>query len=97
MFQLLPHCFCYSTSDFGRSSLLATDSRGRDTNPFEEPEAFPDSNMSVDDMRRQQQQIIAGISHSLPQLFIGVCYQCVSFRVLGDIPAEDLSRILRDL
>ena len=42
-----------------RSSLLATDPRGRDTNPFDEPE--PDSNVSIDDMRRQQQQIIAGI------------------------------------
>ena len=42
-----------------RSSLLATDPRGRDTNPFDEPE--PDNNVSIDDMRRQQQQIIAGI------------------------------------
>ncbi|RMX59228.1 hypothetical protein pdam_00005728, partial [Pocillopora damicornis] len=46
-------------SDYGRSSLLATDLRGRDTNPFDEPE--PDSNVSIDDMRRQQQQIIADI------------------------------------
>ncbi|XP_020621228.1 syntaxin-8-like [Orbicella faveolata] len=55
-------------SDFGRSSLLATDPRGRDTNPFDEPEAFPDSNMSVDDMRRQQQQIIAEQDQGLEAL-----------------------------
>ena len=51
-----------------RSSLLATDPRGRDTNPFDEPE--PDSNVSIDDMRRQQQQIIAGISCNKSSLVI---------------------------
>lgn len=53
-------------SDYGRSSLLATDPRGRDTNPFDEPE--PDSNVSIDDMRRQQQQIIAEQDQGLEAL-----------------------------
>ncbi|XP_027052076.1 syntaxin-8-like [Pocillopora damicornis] len=53
-------------SDYGRSSLLATDLRGRDTNPFDEPE--PDSNVSIDDMRRQQQQIIAEQDQGLEAL-----------------------------
>lgn len=47
---------------------MATDPRGRDTNPFDEPE--PDSNVSIDDMRRQQQQIIAGISCDKSSLVI---------------------------
>ncbi|KAJ7340166.1 Syntaxin-8 [Desmophyllum pertusum] len=38
------------------------------TNPFDEPEAFPDSNVSVDDMRRQQQQVIAEQDQGLEAL-----------------------------
>ncbi|XP_068672057.1 syntaxin-8-like isoform X1 [Montipora foliosa] len=48
-------------SDFGRwerSSLLATGQRGQASNPFDEPEVYTDSNASIGDMRRQQQQII---------------------------------------
>lgn len=63
-----------------RSSLLATDPRGRDTNPFDEPE--PDSNVSIDDMRRQQQQIIAGIPCNKSSLVI------VSF-VLSKVEAHN--------
>ncbi|XP_078348976.1 syntaxin-8-like isoform X2 [Oculina patagonica] len=56
-------------SDFGRSSLLATNPRGpASTNPFDEPEAFPDSNVSIDDMRRQQHQIIAEQDQGLEAL-----------------------------
>ena len=45
-----------------RSSLLAADPRRPESsNPFDEPEPYADSNVSIDDMRRQQQQIIAGV------------------------------------
>jgi len=54
--------------DFGRSSLLAADPRGRESNPFDEPEPYPDSNVSIDDMRRQQQQIIAEQDEGLEAL-----------------------------
>ena len=58
---------------------MATDPRGRDTNPFDEPE--PDSSVSIDDMRRQQQQIIAGISNHVVQFFLMISGtgECVSF------------------
>ena len=49
-----------------RSSLLAADPRmPASSNPFDEPEPYPDSNVSIDDMRRQQQQIIAGVYLSI--------------------------------
>ena len=49
-----------------RSSLLAADPRKPESsNPFDEPEPYPDSNVSIDDMRRQQQQIIAGVYLSI--------------------------------
>ena len=50
-----------------RSALLAADPRRPEgSNPFDEPEPYPDSNVSIDDMRRQQQQIIAGVCLSIP-------------------------------
>ncbi|XP_074639007.1 syntaxin-8-like isoform X2 [Acropora palmata] len=45
-------------SDNGRSSLLVADQRRQPSNPFDEPETYVDNNVSIDDMRRQQQQII---------------------------------------
>ncbi|XP_073245350.1 syntaxin-8-like isoform X1 [Porites lutea] len=58
--------------DFGRwerSSLLAADPRmPASSNPFDEPEPYPDSNVSIDDMRRQQQQIIAEQDQGLEAL-----------------------------
>ena len=49
-----------------RSSLLAADARRPESsNPFDEPEPYPDNNVSIDDMRRQQQQIIAGVYLSI--------------------------------
>lgn len=56
-------------SDFGRSTLLTTEPRGRDpSNPFDEPGGYPDSNVSIGDMRRQQQQIIAEQDEGLEAL-----------------------------
>ena len=52
------------------------------SNPFDEPEPYPDSNVSIDDMRRQQQQIIAGVYFAFffkgaTALFHNVCYGVV--------------------
>ncbi|KAK2571566.1 Syntaxin-8 [Acropora cervicornis] len=48
-------------SDNGRSSLLVADQRRQPSNPFDEPETYVDNNVSIDGMRRQQQQIIREI------------------------------------
>lgn len=71
-------------SDNGRSSLLVADQRRQPSNPFDEPETYVDNNVSIDDMRRQQQQIIREQDEGLEALSGIIQRQKMMGRAISD-------------